>query len=114
MFDLYDIVETFEQPYKMECVLIADQVFKGNRNQHRKEAGQIGSKHEAYFNATHSYSYVGRFWYINDEVARSGDKIIVREHGFGEIIWDKETNILKAVHYGTSIDREMLYSCKKI
>lgn len=114
MFDLVGIVEAFEQPYKMECILIADQVFKGDKNQHREEAGQIGSKHDAYFNSKYFNSYVGRFMYMNNEVARSGDKIIIREYGFGEIIWDKETNILKAVHYGTSIDREMHYSCKKI
>nr|WP_014343574.1 hypothetical protein [Aliivibrio fischeri]AEY78077.1 hypothetical protein [Aliivibrio fischeri] len=114
MFDLGSLIEAWEQPYKLECTLIADQVFSGDIYQHRKEAGQIGSKHDAYFNVNHFRSHVGRFAFINDETAKSGKKTIIRERQFGEIIWDREKNILIATHYGTSISREMIYSCMKI
>lgn len=114
MFDfLGSIIEVYQQPYRMECTLIADNVSTGNKEKHREEAGLIGDKHNAYFNIYHHSAKVGRFWFINNEVAKRGDTIIIREDGFGEITWNSKTNILTAAHYDTCIDRKMIYSCIK-
>ncbi|MDI5834458.1 hypothetical protein [Shewanella xiamenensis] len=110
MIDL-PYLETYEQPYKMECKLLNDRVFNGDIKLHRQQAGEIGSVHEAYFNTLDSISYVWPFQFVKHEVIKTDDKITIHERGFGTLTFDPKLKVLKASHYGTTIEREMTYSC---